>query len=88
MNIQEMHSWFDILQDKGDSPYFTVDEKTQFLNRAQTKFVNETMNKTLFASGAQPEKNAVPYSSMESIQAGDDALGPLITELKTRTNIQ
>ena len=43
MNIQEMHSWFDVLQDKGDSPYFTVAEKTQFLNRAQTKFVNDVI---------------------------------------------
>ena len=48
MNIAEMHSWFDILQDKGNSPYFTTDEKTQFLNRAQTKFVNETLNKFFY----------------------------------------
>ena len=81
-----MHSWFDILQDKGDSPYFTIDEKTQFLNRAQMKFVNEHMNKYLFASGAQPEKNAVPYSNIESIQMGEDALGPLITALQTTNN--
>ena len=86
MNIAEMHSWFDILQDKGDSPYFTTDEKTQFLNRAQMKFVNEHLNKFLLASGAQPEKNAVPYSNMESIQMGEDALGPLITSLQTGSN--
>ena len=83
MNIAEMHSWFDILQDKGDSPYFTIDEKTQFLNRAQTKFVNEHMNKYLFTSGAQPEKNAIPYSNMESIQMSEDVLGPLMTDLRT-----
>ena len=86
MNIAEMHSWFDILQDKGDSPYFTTDEKTQFLNRAQMKFVNEHLNKFLLASGAQPEKNAVPYSNMESIQMGEDALGPLITSLQTSSD--
>ena len=86
MNIAEMHSWFDILQDKGDSPYFTTDEKTQFLNRAQMKFVNEQLNKFLFSSGAQPEKNAVPYSNMESIQMGEDALGPLITLLQTNSD--
>ena len=78
-----MHSWFDVLQDKGDSPYFTIAEKTQFLNRAQTKFVNELMYKNLFASGQQPEKNAIPYNSMESIQAGEDALEPLIFGLYT-----
>ena len=61
MNIQEMHSWFDILQDKGDSPYFTIDEKTQFLNRAQTKFVNENLNKYFIVSASQPEKNSIPF---------------------------
>ena len=83
MNIQEMHSWFDVLQDKGDSPYFTVEEKTQFLNRAQTKFVNEMMFKHYFVTGSQPEKNEVPYNSLASIQAGEDVLRPLITELQS-----
>ena len=66
MNIAEMHSWFDILQDKGDSPYFTTDEKTQFLNRAQTKFVNETLNKFFYNSAAQPERSATPHSTIRS----------------------
>ena len=88
MNIQEMHSWFDVLQDKGDSPYFTVEEKTQFLNRAQTKFVNDIMFKHYLASGAQPEKNTIPYSSASSIQAGEDALMPLIGELQTSNSIR
>ena len=83
MNIAEMHSWFDILQDKGDSPYFTTDEKTQFLNRAQTKFVNETLNKFFYNSAAQPEKSANPHSTIESIQAGEDALSPLIGSLES-----
>jgi len=86
MNIVEMHSWFDVLQDKGDSPYFTVAEKTQFLNRAQTKFVNETLNKFFYNSGAQPERNATPYSTIESIQAGEDALAPLIGSLNSGNN--
>ena len=75
MNIEEMHSWFDVLQDKGDSPYFTVDEKTQFLNRAMTKYVNSILNSVYLTSGKAPENNVIPYSSMESIQAGEDALG-------------
>ena len=83
MNIQEMHSWFDVLQDKGDSPYFTVAEKTQFLNRAQTKFVNDVMFQHYFASGQQPEGNAIPYNSINSIQSAEDILAPLITELRT-----
>tara|TARA_R110002020_G_scaffold426668_2_gene636065 strand:- start:301 stop:1209 length:909 start_codon:yes stop_codon:yes gene_type:complete len=83
MNIQEMHSWFDVLQDKGDSPYFTTDEKTQFLNRAQTKFVNENVQKYFYTSGAQPENNAIPYNTMESVQAAEDVLGPLLTYIWT-----
>ena len=81
-----MHSWFDILQDKGDSPYFTTDEKTQFLNRAQTKFVNETLNRFFYATGAQPEKNATPYNSIESIQAAEEVLAPLIGSLETNNS--
>lgn len=83
MNIAEMHSWFDILQDKGNSPYFTTDEKTQFLNRAQMKFVNETLNKFFYSSAAQPEKNATAHNTIESIQAGEDALAPLIGSLES-----
>ena len=83
MNIHEMHSWFDVLQDKGDSPYFTIAEKTQFLNRAQTKFVNEMMFKHYFNSGARAEQDKVVYSTMESIQAGEDVLNPLVTTLST-----
>ena len=78
-----MHSWFDVLQDKGDSPYFTVDEKTQFLNRAQTKFVNEVLNKSFLVSGGKPEGQAIPYNTMDSIQLGEAAIRPLIGELKS-----
>ena len=85
MNIAEMHSWFDILQDKGNSPYFTTDEKTQFLNRAQMKFVNETLNKFFYSSAAQPEKNATAHNTIESIQAGEDALAPLIGALSSNS---
>lgn len=76
-----MHSWFDVLQDKGDSPYFTVDEKTQFLNRAMTKYVNAVLHRVFLVSGKAPENNAIPYSSMESIQAGEDALRPIISRV-------
>ena len=86
MTIQEMHSWFDVLQDKGDSPYFTIDEKTQFLNRAMTKYVNSVLHRFYLTSGKSPENNAIPYSSMESIQAGEDALLPIITRLEANTS--
>ena len=83
MNIQEMHSWFDVLQDKGDAPYFTVAEKTQFLNRAQIKFINDVMFNHYLISGKQPEANAIPYNSMASINSAEDILSPLIQDLQT-----
>ena len=86
MNIQEMHSWFDVLQDKGDSPYFTVAEKTQFLNRAQMKFVNEVVQTHYNVAGAAPEGSAIPYSSVSSIQRGEEILQPLINELQTNSD--
>lgn len=39
MTAQEMIDWFDILQDKYGSPYFTESEKLLFLNRAQFEYV-------------------------------------------------
>jgi hypothetical protein len=41
MTRTEMHNWFDLIQDKYNAPYFIVEEKDEFLNRAQTSFVNE-----------------------------------------------
>ena len=36
-----MGAYFDLLQDKSGEPYFTATEKNQFLNAAQTDFLNE-----------------------------------------------
>lgn len=36
-----MRSYFDLVQDKNNEPYFTQAEKYQFLNAAQMDFVNE-----------------------------------------------
>jgi len=41
MTTQEMLDWFDILQDKYASPYFTEDEKLTFLNRAIYTFIEQ-----------------------------------------------
>jgi hypothetical protein len=43
MTITEMLTWFDVLQDKYGSPYFTDSEKLLFLNRAQWEYVNATI---------------------------------------------
>ena len=41
MIATEMREWFDILQDKYNTPYFTDDEKDEFLTDAQWDFINE-----------------------------------------------
>lgn len=41
MTVQQMHDWFDLIQDKYSSPYFTDTEKDTFLTRAQYQYVNE-----------------------------------------------
>ena len=41
MIATEMREWFDILQDKYNTPYFTDDEKDEFLTDAQYDFINE-----------------------------------------------
>lgn len=46
MTIVEMLNWFDLLQDKYGTPYFTDDEKVEFVNRAQTEFVNQFLPDT------------------------------------------
>lgn len=43
MTITEMARYFDILQDKFGSPYFTNPEKSLLLNRAQVIFVKEML---------------------------------------------
>ena len=40
MTTQEALDWFDILQDKFGSPYFTDDQKLLFLNNGQNEYLN------------------------------------------------
>ena len=40
MTIQDMHNWFNQLQDKYGSPYFSDDMIDLFLNRAQIEYLN------------------------------------------------
>jgi len=69
MNITTMASWFDILQDKNGSSYFTNSEKSLFLNRAQIEYINELLPDT---------------AELPNLEASQDVLAkvsPLIYEL-------
>jgi hypothetical protein len=73
MDITTMASWFDILQDKNGSSYFTNVEKSLFINRAQIEFVNELL----------PDDSESP--NLEISQDVLAKLSPLIYELSYLT---
>ena len=78
MTIQEMHSWFDILQAEGVAIEFTSREKDHILNRAQIKFVNEVLQKKYLPSLRENERAEVVYSVTESVISGHDYIYPLL----------
>ena len=47
MTVQQMHDWFDLIQDKVDTVYFTDDEKDEFLNRSTQMYVNNIIQQIL-----------------------------------------
>ena len=65
-----MASWFDILQDKNGSAYFTDSEKALFLNRAQLEFVEELL-----------DGNGKTELNIETTQDTIQKIAPLIYEL-------
>jgi hypothetical protein len=80
MTIAEMHGWFDILQDKYNAPYFTDTEKDEFINRAQTTFVNDVIYTQLYPTLQQGERGPQVLSAIESTLSGSEILKPLILE--------
>ena len=81
MTITEMHSWFDILQMKGNDIDFTQREKDHILNRAQLKYVNQVVYKIYIPSLYREEKSQNIYSLSESSADGFEQIRPLIREV-------
>lgn len=75
-----MHGWFDILQDKYNAPYFTDTEKDEFINRAQSTFVNDVIYTQLYPTLQDGERGPQVLSAIESTLAGSEILKPLILE--------
>lgn len=69
MTTQEMLDWFDLIQDKTDSPYFDEIEKLQFLNRAQMDYLATFVNTTQ------------GFSPQEFTSQAEEILRPLIEEI-------
>lgn len=78
MDISAMKSYFDLLTDKFNSPYFTDGEVERFLNSAQIEFANKIVFEQLFPSMRQGERGAQPLGSAESTMEGSEALDTII----------
>ena len=60
MTLTEAHDLMDLLLDKADQPYFTEDEKNQFLDQAITSFIN---NHYQFYEQEQVSRDALGFFS-------------------------
>lgn len=78
MNITEMHSWFNILMDSYNEPYFIDTEIDEMLNRGHTDFVNDIIFKEFMESMGQNEKGMQVLNSFESNIQGSEVLQALM----------
>ena len=78
MTISEMVTYFDTLQDKASSAYFSDAEKELFLNRAQIIFIEEMVNSDIDGKLNFYERGNVETRSIENTLGSTDALAPLI----------
>jgi hypothetical protein len=78
MTIEEMRSWFDMIQDKFNSPYFTDLEFEEFINQGQMNFVNESIFGQFIPSLSQRERGGQITNPSESTQQGLEVIRPLI----------
>lgn len=80
MNIVEMRSWFNILLDHYNEPYFIDEEIDEFINSGTIEFVNDIIFKEYFPTLGENEKGIQALNSMESVIQGSEILQPLIID--------
>lgn len=78
MTTQEMLDYFDLLQDKVNSDYFSEDEKLTFLNEAQIIFLNQHMEKEVEGALNFYERGHIDSRSLENTLGNTDILYPLV----------
>jgi hypothetical protein len=78
MNITEMVSYFDTLQDKKNSVYFEDDEKELFLNRAQLILLTEAMSGHIEGNLNFSERSTIHTRGVENTLGSTDIISPLI----------
>lgn len=74
-----MIKWFDLIQDKSESVYFTDENKLDFLNRAQDLFVNRVLFSFLQGQKRIQESPMIG-SGIESTSSSLEKIWPLILE--------
>lgn len=78
MTVQDLHSWFNILLDHYNEPYFIDTEVDQLINAGAMELVNDIVFKEFFPTLGENEKGLQALNSMESVQQGSEVLQPLI----------
>lgn len=97
MTLAEMKTYFDVLQDKPNSVYFTDAEKELFIDRAQITLLNEHMEREFPGHPMDTERAVIDARGVENTLGNTDILKPLIvsdmsaidgggTKLKTTAN--
>lgn len=78
MTLQEIHDFFDVVQDHYNEPYFLDGEKDSFINRAQEQFVNNIIFRDILGEKDNPKGPQAIYGAEDSIFS-NEILSPLIT---------
>jgi hypothetical protein len=80
MTIQQMHDWFDIVQDKYNTPYFISEEKDSFINRAQSQIVSHILFNHFDPKDMQQPAPYQLLSGVENTKAFEQYLYPIICD--------
>lgn len=71
MTIQEQHDFFNLIQDKYNSPYFVSSEVDIFLNRAQERFINNLIFRNILGENDIPKGPQSLYSIEDTILSNE-----------------
>jgi len=71
MTIQEQHNYFNIIQDKFNSPYFVDSEVDIFINRAQEQFINNIIFRDILGNTTTPKGPQALFGIEDSILSNE-----------------
>jgi hypothetical protein len=74
MEVTEMHAWFDLMEDKVDTVYYTSHEKDSFISRSIQLFVNDLSSKMV----SPPTGPTIIFGSVETTLPTGMMLKPLM----------